>query len=138
MYNQVRGVQKFGAQNSTVQNTRIGAQKFSAQKDLVRQSKIVVPKISARKSTLQRQNKNQTDQQKKDAKKEADPLENLAIKKRLHKAKRTLEDIQKLNIKQWTSLKNSVEKETKTWKKCYVKRNQELQHHGPSFQCDQY
>jgi hypothetical protein len=102
-----------------VQNTTIGAQKLSAQKDLVHQSKIVAPKMGAHKSPGQHQDKNQMDQlktdAKKDAKKDADPLENLAIKKRLTKAKRTLEDIQKLNIKQWTSLKNSVEKETKTW-----------------------
>jgi hypothetical protein len=60
------------------------------------------------------------------------------IKKRLHNAKQTLEDIQKLNIKQWTYLKNSVEKETKNWKKCLLKRNQEPHHLRPSFQCDQY
>ncbi len=33
------------------------------------------------------------------------------IKKRLQKAKRTLENIQKLNSDQWASLKKSVEKE---------------------------
>jgi hypothetical protein len=43
-----------------------------------------------------------------------------------------------LNVKQWTSLKNSIEKETKTWKKCLVERKKEPQHLGPSFQCDQF
>jgi hypothetical protein len=62
----------------------------------------------------------------------------MLIKKRLHKAKRNLKEIQKLNIKQWTYLKNYVEKETKTWKKCLIKRIQEPHHLGPSFKCDQY
>jgi hypothetical protein len=31
-----------------------------------------------------------------------------------------------------------VEKETKTWKKCLVERKLQLQHHRPSFECDQY
>ena len=78
---------------------------------------------------------------KKDAdpsKSDADQAEISLIKKRLQKAKRTLEDIQKLNIKQWTSLKNSVEKETKVWKKCLVERKLEPQHLGPTFQCDNY
>jgi hypothetical protein len=76
---------------------------------------------------------------------DADPLKTntdqhaiCLIKKRLQKAKRTLEDIQKLNSAQWTSLKKSVEKETKVWKKCMIKRNLESQHLGPTFQCDQY
>jgi hypothetical protein len=60
------------------------------------------------------------------------------IKKRLQKAKRTLENIQKLNSDQWTSIKKSVEKETKLWKKCMIKRNLEPQHLGPTFECDQY
>ena len=60
------------------------------------------------------------------------------IKKRLQKAKRTLENIQKLNSDQWASLKKSVEKETKVWKKCMIKRNLEPQHLGPTFECDQY
>jgi hypothetical protein len=80
----------------------------------------------------------ETDQMKTDTKKDGDPNETLLIKKRLHKAKRTLEDIQNLNIKQWTSLKNSVEKETKTWKKCLIERIQEPHHLGPSLKCDQY
>jgi hypothetical protein len=48
---------------------------------------------------------------------DADPLETntdqraiCLIKKRLQKAKQTLEDIQKLNNEQWSSLKKSVEK----------------------------
>ena len=81
---------------------------------------------------------NEADPCKSEAKKDADPEDILIIKKRLHKAKRTLEDIQKLNIKQWTSLKNSMEKETKTWKKCMVERKLEPQHLGPAFKCDQY
>jgi hypothetical protein len=47
-------------------------------------------------------------------------------KKRLHKAKRTLEDIQKLNSKQWTSLKASVEKETKLGKSVLWKEKTNL------------
>ncbi len=77
--------------------------------------------------------------------KNADPLETntdqraiFLIKKRLQKAKRTLEDIQKLNSEQWSSLKKSIEKETKVWKKCMIERNLEPQHLGPTFQCDQY
>jgi hypothetical protein len=77
--------------------------------------------------------------------KDADPLkantDQLAIceiKKRLQRAKQTLENIQKLNSEQWTSLKKSVEKEIKVWKKCMIERNLEPQHLGPTFQCDQY
>jgi hypothetical protein len=73
-----------------------------------------------------------------DTKKDTDPNKILIIKKRLHKAKRTFEDIQNLNIKQWTSLKNSVEKETKRWMKCQIERIQEPHHLGPSLKCDQY
>ncbi len=47
---------------------------------------------------------------------DADPLEIVREKKRLHKAKQTLEDIQKLNIKQWTSLKTSIERKQKLGK----------------------
>ncbi len=50
------------------------------------------------------------DQEKTVAKKEEDPNEISLIKKLLQKAKHTLEVIQKLSIRQWTSLKNSVEK----------------------------
>jgi hypothetical protein len=49
-----------------------------------------------------------------------------------------LEHIQKLNIKPWTYLKNSLEKGTKTWKKCLIERVQEPRHLRPSFKCDQY
>jgi hypothetical protein len=49
-----------------------------------------------------------------------------------------LEDIQKLNSEQWASLKKSVEKETKVWKKYMIERNLEPQHLGPTFECDQY
>jgi hypothetical protein len=53
--------------------------------------------MCARKTSVQHHKKIQTNplkrNAKKDAKKDLDPLENLAIKKRLHKAKRTLEDI---------------------------------------------
>jgi hypothetical protein len=71
-------------------------------------------------------------------KQNTDQLGICLIKKRLQKAKRTLEDIQKLNSDQWTSLQKSVEKETKVWKKCMIERNLEPQHLGPTFQCDNY
>jgi hypothetical protein len=55
--------------------------------------------------------------------KNADPLETntdqraiCLIKKRIQKAKRTLEDIQKLNSEQWSSLKNQLKKKQKCGK----------------------
>ncbi len=96
-------------------NKIIGASNIGAQKASVHDSKILAPNICASKTSVKHHYKIQTDQLKTDAKKDGDSIENLLIKRRLHKAKRTLEDLQKLNIKQWTSLKNSVEKETKTW-----------------------
>jgi hypothetical protein len=52
------------------------------------------------------------EQRKSNAKKEAAPSNAIAvIKKRLQKAKQILEGIQKFNIKQWTSLKNSMQKQ---------------------------
>jgi hypothetical protein len=137
VHNQEKGALKFGALNSNVQNKKIGAQKFGAQKNVAQNLSNLAHNMDARKSSVQHK-KICTDPLKTDAKKDTDPLGNLVEKERLHKAKRTLEDFQKLNIKQWTSLKNNVEKETKTWKKCLVKRNQEPQHLGPSFQCDQH
>ena len=48
---------------------------------------------------------------------------NEALKKRQAQAKRTKEDIIKLNIDQWTSLKDSVKQETNKWKN-YLVRNE--------------
>jgi hypothetical protein len=128
--------QKSSALNNSVQNVNKGAQKVCAQN-----SSNGARNIDARKSSVQTE-KTCTDRQKidakKDATKDADPLEIVRVKKRLHKAKRTLEDIKKLNIKQWTSLKTSIEKEAKTWKKCLVERKNEPQHLGPSFECDKF
>ena len=47
-----------------------------------------------------------------------DRLAIFEIKKRLQKAKRTLEDIQKLNIKQWTSKKISGKRNKNFEKLC--------------------
>ena len=51
--------------------------------------------------------------------------------KRDLKAKGTLENIQKLNFKQWTL-------DGKNLEKCLVERKLEPQHLGPTFECDQY
>ena len=45
------------------------------------------------------------------------------IEKRLQKARRTRDDILKLNLKQWTSLKASIDKETQKWKNCIIARD---------------
>jgi hypothetical protein len=128
VHNQEKGAPKFGALKSNAQSENISAQKFGAQKNVAQNSSNFARNMDAHKSSVQHQIKFCMDQQKTDAKKDEDPLGNVVEKKRLHKANRTLKDIQKLNIKQWTPLKNSIEKETKTWKKCLVKRNQEPQH----------
>jgi hypothetical protein len=124
-----------------VQNYQIHAPNFSAHISFVQHFQIGTSNFNTQKQNIHWDPKTdqlKTDQLKTDAQKDVDPNEIRLFQKRLHKAKRTLEDIQKLNIKHWTSLKNSVEKETKTWKKCFIKRNQKPHHLGPSFQCDQY
>ena len=71
------------------------------------------------------------DPRKTDAKKGPDPDDISLIKKRFQKAKPTMDDIQKLNIKQGTSLKNSAEK-------VYGEKETGTSHLGPSFEYDQY
>jgi ribosomal protein L39E len=61
-----------------------------------------------------------------------------AIKNRLAKAKRTNETIQNLNFKQWTSLRNSILKETEIWKNCVKHREWGPNQIGPTFDCDEY
>ena len=61
-----------------------------------------------------------------------------AIKNRLAKAKRTNETIQNLNFKQWTSLRDSILKETEIWKNCVKHREWGPNQIGPTFDCDEY
>ena len=61
-----------------------------------------------------------------------------SIKNRLAKAKRTLETIQNLNFKQWTSLRASIEKETQVWKNCVKHREWGPNQIGPTYDCDEF
>jgi hypothetical protein len=90
---------KIGAYKPTVHNGQTCALNYGAQTNKIK----TAPK---------------TDQGKTDAKTNADSNEISAIKKRLHKAKRTLED-----IKQWTSLKKFSGKRNQNLEKVYCGKN---------------